>query len=320
MAKLSSLDATYSTGLLSVYPTAIDTRSSLYDCINNSETKLSQTLSYNATFITVDSTSSFSDVGLLKIGEEIIYYTSKTPTIFLNLTRGFAGSRRGIWKIGESVLGSVFAEHHNSLKDAILNIEANVGIQTNPVTTSLNGLLIQCENIWLAPRPLFRALPTTGPAPLQVTFHNFSGSDPLRFLWDFGDGSTSNDVNPIHTYVADGSYDVTLNLLTTTGAIGIVKKSSYVIVNSTKSQPYFYVTPTSGTISTSFTFVDQTIGKIQSRYWLFGNGISVSISDANNHTYSYTYPIAGTYTPELLVVFSDSSVQKINLPNPIIVS
>lgn len=37
---------------------------------------------------------------------------------------------------------------------------------------------------------------------------NASGGNSL--YWDFGDGSTSNDMNPAHTYTANGTYDVTL--------------------------------------------------------------------------------------------------------------
>ena len=38
--------------------------------------------------------------------------------------------------------------------------------------------------------------------------------------WDFGDGNTSTEVNPTHTYAADGTYDVTL---TTTNEAGVSK-------------------------------------------------------------------------------------------------
>ena len=38
--------------------------------------------------------------------------------------------------------------------------------------------------------------------------------------WNFGDGDTSTDINPIHTYAAAGTYDVTL---TTTNAVGVAR-------------------------------------------------------------------------------------------------
>ena len=52
--------------------------------------------------------------------------------------------------------------------------------------------------------------------------------------WDFGDGNTSTDINPIHTYAAAGTYDVTL---TTTNAVGVAR-------DITLSVPVGGITPT----------------------------------------------------------------------------
>ena len=39
-----------------------------------------------------------------------------------------------------------------------------------------------------------------------------NGPDPLSYNWDFGDGSSSTDVGPVHTYVQAGDYPVTLTV------------------------------------------------------------------------------------------------------------
>ena len=44
---------------------------------------------------------------------------------------------------------------------------------------------------------------------LEVTFTNLSGSS-TDYLWDFGDGTTSIEFEPVHVYSADGTYSVTL--------------------------------------------------------------------------------------------------------------
>jgi len=44
---------------------------------------------------------------------------------------------------------------------------------------------------------------------LAVKFHNLS-NEGLDYQWDFGDGSTSKDESPIHTYVRGGDYTVEL--------------------------------------------------------------------------------------------------------------
>lgn len=46
-------------------------------------------------------------------------------------------------------------------------------------------------------------------APAVINFTNLS-TNALSYLWDFGDGSTSTQFNPTHTYNALGTYSVTL--------------------------------------------------------------------------------------------------------------
>ena len=48
---------------------------------------------------------------------------------------------------------------------------------------------------------------------LNVTFTNTStdsNNDIVSWAWDFGDGASSTDANPLHTYAEAGSYEVTL--------------------------------------------------------------------------------------------------------------
>jgi len=62
------------------------------------------------------------------------------------------------------------------------------------------------------PAALFTGDPTSGKKDLRVEFSNSS----LRFntsLWDFGDGNTSTEISPVHTYTTAGSYDVTLSVV-----------------------------------------------------------------------------------------------------------
>ncbi|MBK7407913.1 MAG: PKD domain-containing protein [Saprospirales bacterium] len=49
-------------------------------------------------------------------------------------------------------------------------------------------------------------------------FEDQSTDIPQYYLWDFGDGYTSEEINPSHTYDAEGSYDVSLIVTNTLGA------------------------------------------------------------------------------------------------------
>ncbi|TVQ11203.1 MAG: PKD domain-containing protein [Bacteroidetes bacterium] len=52
---------------------------------------------------------------------------------------------------------------------------------------------------------------------LQVTFLNFS-QNAVTYNWNFGDGNTSTEENPVHTYAEVGNYDVVLTAANSAGA------------------------------------------------------------------------------------------------------
>ena len=64
------------------------------------------------------------------------------------------------------------------------------------------------------------ATPSSGLSPLTVNFSSAWSSDPnsgpVTYLWDFGDGHTSLDANPVHTYVATTVQTFTATLTVTT--------------------------------------------------------------------------------------------------------
>lgn len=350
--KIASTDVGYTVGDLSLFPQAKDSKHQLYEATNNCETILKQSLTYASKYVIVEDNSKFPEKGIIRVGPpagklgaaEMIYYDSKSSGVFRNLTRGFAGSRQNPWPMGSHVSNAVFAEHHNSAKDAILQIENNLGTENLPDPLSLNGILKAQENKFLSPRPLFRAYPFKGPPALKVRFQNFSTGPLIRYLWDFGDGTTSIEKSPVHIYQREGIYTVKLNIITSLGAQGVITKTNYITVSEEEKQPFFYVTPSQGysvktatemtlrgtpTEPTVFTYVDQTDGEIVQRYWVFdgagqheGEDVptqSIPEYNPNVHTTTFTYDNPGSYEPSLLILFESQRLQRAFLKDQITV-
>ena len=93
---------------------------------------------------------------------------------------------------------------------------------SDPVSTTIN-----LTDITPVPIAAFDATPTiplSASVPLTVSFTNLS-TNADSYLWDFGDGSTSTQTNPQHTYTTKGSFTVKLtatnkNVCTNTVSLG----------------------------------------------------------------------------------------------------
>lgn len=82
----------------------------------------------------------------------------------------------------------------------------------------------------------FTGSASSGVAPLTVNFSDLSTGAPTSWLWDFGDGATSIDKNPVHVYNNPGSYSVSLTATNQTGS-STKTKSGYMSVLTCTNPP-----------------------------------------------------------------------------------
>jgi Zn-dependent metalloprotease len=90
-------------------------------------------------------------------------------------------------------------------------------------------------------------LTTTCQPPFTVQFQNQS-MNGLSFLWNFGDGNTSTDINPTHTYTNYGNFDVTLTVNGGSCGSDTLLKTAYISVNA--QNPCVVIMPLNGTGTT----------------------------------------------------------------------
>ncbi len=156
--------------------------------------------------------------------------------------------------------------------------------------------------------------PTTGDAPWNVVF-NSDGSyvkkGPATFNWDFGDGTTSTEANPSHTFTKVGLNSV---ILTVTDADGDTATASKVVTVTGETPPqnpptaHISTDPASPSGQAPFTVgfdgSGSTVPNGGATYaWNFGDG-----STATGATASHTYTSAGTYTASLKVTDANGLV------------
>jgi len=87
--------------------------------------------------------------------------------------------------------------------------------------------------------------------PFTVNFQNYS-INGSSFEWDFGDGNTSTEVNPTHTYTTLG--DFTVSLTANGGVCGenSITKTDFISIDP--SNPCMIFMPTNGTLSSTECF------------------------------------------------------------------
>lgn len=137
----------------------------------------------------------------------------------------------------------------------------------------------------------FTSNQTTGPVPLIVQFTDKSTDQPTSWNWTFGDGTSSNLQNPVHTYMKNGTY--TINLSAFNGYDEPISSPAIQIIAYTPFSVNLMAAPTSGMNGTSVIFTDQSTGfpSPTSWYWDFGDGYN---STQQNPSHQYVSP--GLYT------------------------
>ncbi|MFA5414209.1 MAG: PKD domain-containing protein [Methanoregula sp.] len=158
----------------------------------------------------------------------------------------------------------------------------------------------------IVPVANFTGAPTTGAAPLTVSFTDRSTNSPTAWNWSFGDGSSSYLQNPNHTYSNAGTYTVSLSATNSAGS-NTSTRTNYILVTSSGTTPVanFTANVTSGNIPLLVRFTDESSGNPTSWRWDFGDG---SISTVQNPV--HTYLNAGTYTVSLNVTNAYGSTVK----------
>jgi PKD repeat protein len=146
----------------------------------------------------------------------------------------------------------------------------------------------------------FRGKPLKGRGSVEVAFESLA-RNAKKWKWDFGDGSTSVDLDPVHPYSEPGLYTVKLQVENDINRDEKIREQYVKVAHPDEPIANFRALPREGEKPLSVYFEDQSTGAVTEWSWDFGDVRSGSerVSSERNPTHVYKTP--GHYTVRLRV-------------------
>jgi outer membrane protein OmpA-like peptidoglycan-associated protein/opacity protein-like surface antigen len=155
------------------------------------------------------------------------------------------------------------------------------------------------------------AEPATGSVPVEVQFKGgaVGGCPQYTYAWNFGDGTTSTEANPKHTYAKEGTYTASLTI--TDSKKHPATSTASVTASCPPLQATASANPPGGDTPLSVKFQASSTGGCGAvtYAWNFGDGAT-----SNEQNPTHTYATAGTMSPTLTVTDSKGVAVKQETP------
>ncbi|MDA3912209.1 MAG: FISUMP domain-containing protein [Bacteroidales bacterium] len=180
---------------------------------------------------------------------------------------GGARSQNGVFgSVGEYAYwqSATVSNTTSSWYSFLLNMSA-YGIWIDDMLSNQNGFSVRCikNNYSSSPQADFNANQTEISLGESVQFTDISTNNPTDWQWDFGDGNTSTEQNPSHTYENEGTYTVSLTVSNAIGSDTEVKNDYITVISNTwptdtETEVVEVTNPTTGQI-----WMDRNLGATQ---------------------------------------------------------
>jgi PKD repeat protein len=185
----------------------------------------------------------------------------------------------------------------------INNPPTNIPVETITETPEQNPTTDITQIVCTIPKASFKSQ-FTDYDPFQISF--FDTSDTLvsnikTRKWDFGDGSSSMEEKPVHTYSGlPKAYPVTLTVWNacnqSNNTTMMIDPGCQIITPNIVAHPKIGIVP----LTVSFVDITGPLGEDNSWQWAFGDG-QVKKADKTQRNTSYTYTKMGIYHPTLTI-------------------
>ncbi|MBX2871855.1 MAG: PKD domain-containing protein [Saprospiraceae bacterium] len=131
----------------------------------------------------------------------------------------------------------------------------------------------------------------------NYAFNDLSTNSPLSWAWDFGDGSTSDQQNPAHTFNIPGTFNICLTVVNEVGENTVCQSLTVILIPVANFE---IVDNGNG----SFQFNDLSANNPDAWVWTFGDG-----DTSNDQSPSHSYAAPGSYEVCLTAANETGSTQ-----------
>ncbi len=206
------------------------------------------------------------------------------------------------WDFGDGTTSNEKEPSHNFTSEGIKTVSLSV---KNDVACVSNVYQLPIK-ILKQPQASFAiANISCSQTAIQFTDQSVLNDNTPIYLWDFGDGTTSSDKNPSHTYNKSGNYTVKLNLKTEASCESTFQLSKIIFEVPTAD----FEDPNACARDNIIFKAINTSSDIISYQWNFGDGSTATGKDTPPHQFA----TPGTYVISLKVTSSngcESEVKK----------
>lgn len=211
------------------------------------------------------------------VGPPSADFTSSVDGLTVTFNAIAANATGYEWDFGDGELSFEQNPVHTYLEANYYTVILTV---TGPCGTATKTL-----NINTAPTAMFSAAPTSGCAPMTVSFDNESSPNAISYLWQFPGGTptSSNQANPVVVYQTSGVFNVTLTATNSLGS-SVFSQQQFINVQNLPSSTYSFAVN-----GLTVTFTNTSVNGT-SFLWNFGDGQTSTLMNP-----VHTYATGGVY-------------------------
>jgi len=125
---------------------------------------------------------------------------------FTNLSQ-YADPSTYVWDFGDGVTSRLTDPIHSYSVPGKYSVTLKASNITGQIVSNIKSQIIEVD---VRPIANFKVTPTLVYAPIGTVYTSNLSQDASAYYWDFGDGETSMEVRPEHTYKKDGVFTITL--------------------------------------------------------------------------------------------------------------